>query len=138
MNVYDKPSAKICPPTGQSVVGDAKKCFDELANFCQAWEQPFWKFENELAVRLGELACLFIRLFLTARYHRQDVQPHLQNGKYRMSDEYAERTIKTAHGDVTYGRQYLQARKGGKGIFPLDIDLGLTWDSLSPWMLQWV
>lgn len=138
MIVYDTPSAETCPPTCESVVGSAKKCFDELADFCQASKLPFWKFEKELAVRLAVLACQLIRLFLTARYHRLDVQPHLQNGKYRMSDKYAERTINTPHGDVTYGRQYLQARKGGKGIFPLDIDLGLTWDSLSPWMLQWV
>ena len=26
----------------------------------------------------------------------------------------------------------------GNGIFPLDIVLGLTWDALSPWVMQWV
>lgn len=138
MNVDNKPAAKICPPTNQAVLEKAKICFDELTDLCQTSELPFWQLEKELAIRLATLACQLIRLFLTARYHRLDVQPHLQNGKYRTSDNYAKRTIKTAHGDVIYGRQYLQARNGGKGIFPLDIELGLTSDSLSPWILQWI
>ena len=58
MIVYDTPSAETCPPTCESVVGSAKKCFDELADFCQASKLPFWKFEKELAVRLARLVPL--------------------------------------------------------------------------------
>ena len=85
------------------------------------------------------LGCCLIRLFLTARHRRLDVQPFLTDGKYRPGDPYAERTLKTVYGEVTYGRHYLQPRRGGgSGIFPLDIVLGLTWDALSPWVMQWV
>lgn len=88
---------------------------------------------------MAVLGCCLVRLFLSARYERLDVQPFLQDGKYRAGHPYAERTLKTFYVEVTYGRQYLQARRGGgSGIFPLDIVLGLTWDALSPWMMQWV
>src|SRR5262249_34337256 len=53
-------------------------------------------------------------------------------------DDYAERTLKTVYGGVTYGRHYLMARGGGSGFFPLDVVLGLTRDRLSPWIMQWV
>jgi hypothetical protein len=82
-------------------------------------------------------ACL-IRLFLTARYERLDLEPFLEDGKYRPGDEYAERTLKTFYGKVKYGRHYLMTRGGGSGFFPLDVVLGLTRDRLSPWVMQWV
>ena len=30
------------------------------------------------------------------------------------------------------------SRGGGRGFFPLDLELGLTRDRLSPWVMQWV
>jgi len=81
--------------------------------------------------------CL-IRLFLTARHERLDIQPHLRNGHLRKGHSYAKRTLETAYGKVTYGRHYLSSRRGGHGLFPLDVALGLTWDALSPWVMQWV
>jgi hypothetical protein len=75
---------------------------------------------------------------LTARHERLDVQPFLKDGKYRAGNPYAERTLKTVYGKVTYGRRYLQSCQKGHGIFPLDMVLGLTWDALSPWVMQWV
>ena len=66
------------------------------------------------------------------------MQPYLKDGKYRPGDGYAERTLKTAYGEVSYGRQYLMSRGGGKGFAPLDVVLGLTRDRLSPWVMQWV
>jgi hypothetical protein len=77
-------------------------------------------------------------LFLTARHERLDVQRYLADGTHRPGDDYAERTLKTVYGEVTYGRQYLMARGGGGGFFPLDVVLGLTRDRLSPWVMQWV
>ena len=116
----------------------AKKCFDDIVLFCQTSDLLFGKFEKEMLVRLAVLGCCLIRLFLTARHERLDVQPFLKDGKYRAGDDYAKRTLKTVYGEVTYGRRYLQPRRGGHGIFPLDIVLGLTWDALSPWVMQWV
>jgi hypothetical protein len=135
---HSKPSALDCPVTCEVVRDDAKKIFDDLALFCQSSDLSFGKFEKELLVRLALLGCGLIRLFLTARHEHLDVQPFLNEDQYRPGDPYAERTLKTVYGAVTYGRQYLQARGGGSGIFPLDIVLGLTWDALSPWMMQWV
>jgi len=87
---------------------------------------------------LAVFGCCLTQLFLTARHQRLDVKPFLEDGRFRPCDDYAERTLKTRFGEVKYGRKYLQPCRGGNGIFPLDIVLGLTWDKLSPWVMQWV
>jgi|SRR5579859_488887 len=133
-----KRTADDCPVTRASVAADAKAAFDELVAFCQSCDAPFWRFEKELLVRVAVLGCCLIRLFLTARHERLDVQPYLDDGAYRPGDVYAERTLKTFYGEVTYGRQYLQAKRGGGGFCPLDVVLGLTRDRLTPWVMQWV
>jgi hypothetical protein len=142
MNSHDKPSVSDCPESSEIsdlVLADGKKAFDDLVEFCRKSELLFGRFEAELLVRMAVLGRCLVRLFLSARYERLDVQPFLQDGKYRAGHPYAERTLKSVYGEVTYGRQYLQPRRGGgSGIFPLDIVLGLTWDGLSPWMMQWV
>jgi hypothetical protein len=79
-----------------------------------------------------------VRLYLTARHERLDLQPYLRDGQYRRGEPYAERTLKTAWGAVTYGRTHLIRRRGGTGFVPLDAVLVLTRDSLSPWVMQWV
>ena len=60
-------------------------------------------------VLMMALGASLIRLFLTARQERLDVQPFLKDGKYRLGDDYAQRTLKTVYGEVTYGRHYLIA-----------------------------
>jgi hypothetical protein len=82
-------------------------------------------FETDLLVRVAVLGRCLIRLFLTARYERLDLQPFLKDGKYRPGENYAERTLKTFYGKVIYGRHYLMSRGGGSGFFPLDLALGL-------------
>jgi hypothetical protein len=138
MKSQRKQSSPECPPTGASVRADAKAAFDDLVQFCLTCEEPFWEFEKQLLVRIAALGACLIRLFLTARYERLDLQPFLEDGKYRPGDDYAERTLKTFYGEVTYGRHYLMSRGGGSGFFPLDRVLGLTRDRLSPWVMQWV
>lgn len=134
----DSPATKCCPVTSASVRADAKVAFEELVCFCETCATPFGQFEKLLLVRIAVLGCCLIRLFLTARYERLDLQPFLEDGKYRPGDAYAERTLKTFYGEVTYGRHYLMSRGGGRGFFPLDVVLGLTRDRLSPWVMQWV
>jgi hypothetical protein len=133
-----KQSSSHRPATCASVRADAQAAFDDLAQFCQTYEKPFARFERQLLVRIGVLGACLIRLFLTARHERLDIQPFLEDGKYRPGDPYAKRTLKTVYGAVTYGRHYLISRHGGSGLFPLDAVLGLTRDRLSPWMMQWV
>jgi Uncharacterised protein family (UPF0236) len=138
MNGKTKSAAGKCPVTSESLRDDVVNTTDDLVRFCQTAEVPFSQFEHELATRLALLGCCLTQLFLTARHERLDVQPFLEEGRFRPCDEYAERTVKTRFGVVKYGRQYLQPCCGGNGIFPLDIVLGLTWDALSPWVMQWV
>ena len=138
MKAQRKQSSPRCPVTSASVRADAKAVLEELVQFCQTCDAPFWQFEKQLLVRLAVLGACLIRLFLTARYERLDLQPFLEDGKHRPGDDYAERTLKTAYGEVTYGRHYLMSRGGGSGFFPLDVVLGLTHDRLSPWVMQWV
>jgi uncharacterized protein (DUF2147 family) len=131
-------STSACPVTRESVRADAKAAFDELVGFCESCASPFWIFEKEFLVRIAVLGGCLIRLFLTARYEQLDLQPFLKDGRYRPGDSYAERTLKTFYGEVTYGRHYLMSRSGGSGYCPLDVVLGLTRDRLSPWVMQWV
>lgn len=138
MRSQRKHAAVDCPVTQVSVAAEAKAAFDDLVSFCQTCDQPFWLFEKELLGRVAVLGCCLIRLFLTARHKRLDVQPYLEDGTYRPGNEYAERTLKTFYGKVTYGRRYVQARWGSGGFFPLDVVLGLTRDRLTPWVMQWV
>jgi hypothetical protein len=138
MKVQVIPSTTDCPVTRQAVGVDAKAAFETLVLFCETCNEPFWIFEKQLLVLIAILGCRLIRLFLTVRYERLDIQPFLKDGKYRPGDDYAERTLKTVYGEVTYGRHYLMRRVGGSGLFPLDVVLGLTRDRLSPWVMQWV
>ena len=43
-----------------------------------------------------------------------------------LGDAYAERKLKTACGEVSYGRAHLIREGGGTGFHPLDVALGLT------------
>jgi hypothetical protein len=138
MMIQSKPTTTECPVTLVLARQNAKVAFDDLVRFCETCDKPFWSFEKELLVFVAVLGCCLIRLFLTARHACLDLQPFLKDGKYRPGDNYAERTLKTFYGEVTYGRHYLMSRGGGSGFFPLDIELGLTRDRLSPWVMQWV
>lgn len=138
MKVQRKRSGVVCPGTRAAVGATTQEAFEDLVHFCQTCQEPFWQFEKQLLVRMAVLGACLIRLFLTARYERLEVQPYLADGSYRLGADYAERTLKTVYGEVTYGRHYVQARDGGGGFFPLDVVLGLTRDRLSPWVMQWV
>jgi hypothetical protein len=138
MKIQRKQSRSDWPPTRATIRAQAQAAFEDVADFCQTWEAPFWDFEAQLLVRMAVLGVCLIRLFLTACYERLDVRPFLDDGTYRPGDAYAERTLKTFYGEVPYGRQYLLSRGGGSGFFPLDRVLGLTRDRLSPWVMQWV
>jgi len=138
MKIYANQSAPACPVTSGSARADARASFDDLVRFCETCESTFALFETQLFVLMATLGRSLIRLFLTARHERLDLQPHLHDGPYRPGDDYAERTLKTFYGEVTYGRHYLMSRRGGSGFFPLDVELALTRDRLTPWMMQWV
>ena len=131
MKVKSKSTAAHCPVTTESLSDGVFQGADDLVQFCQSAEVTFGQFELELAMRLATLGCCLTQLFLTARHERLDIKPFLEDGRFRACDDYAERTLKTRFGEVKYGRHYLQPCRGGNGIFPLDILLGLTWDNIT-------
>jgi hypothetical protein len=138
MNDQHRPQTLPCPVSTETVEAEARQAFEEVLAFCRRTEFSFWKFEKQLFVLLAVLGRWLVRLFLTARHQRLDVQPYLQDGQYRLGDRYAERSVKTAYGEVKFGRAQLIQRKGGSGFYPLDALLGLTRDRLSPWVMQLV
>jgi Uncharacterised protein family (UPF0236) len=127
-----------CPCPVSSARADAQAAFDRAVDFCRGSDDAFWLFEKQLLVLMMALGASLIRLFLAARRERLNVQPFLRDGTYRLGKEDVQRTLKTVYGEVTYDRHYLIARNGGAGLFPLDAELGLSNDRLSPWMMQWV
>jgi hypothetical protein len=128
-----------CPVTTAALVAEARHRFDKLLDFCQRNDHTFWKFEQCLLALLAVLGRVLVRLFLTARHERLDLQPYLRGGAYRLGDRAAERTLKTAWGTVCYRRAHLiKKRRKGYGFHPLDGLLGLTRDRLSPWVMQLV
>src|SRR5258708_7189380 len=113
MKIQGNASTRNCPVTRDSVRADAQARLEVVLRFCETCHAPFWIFVKELLVRVAALGICLIRLFLTARYERLDCQPFLKDGTYRPGNNYAERTLKTVYGTVTYGRHYLMPRSGG-------------------------
>jgi hypothetical protein len=113
----------------------ARRVFEEVVQFCSTTNCSFRSFEADLLKRLFALGCLLVRLFLTCRHARfRRVPP----ASHRLGDPAAERTLKTLFGKVSYVRTQWLRRGGGTGCHPLDADLGLTRDSFSPWVIQFV
>lgn len=134
METHRKPPTPSCPVTSEALVAEARQKFEKVLTFCQESEHSFWKSEKCLGALIALLGRVLVRLLLTSRHERLDLKPHLQDGVYRLDNSYAERTVKTPWGEVTYGRAQLRKRKGGAGFYPLDAALGLTRDHLSPWV----
>jgi hypothetical protein len=138
MKTHRKGPMAACPVTAEGLVLEARQRFEKLLCFCQQNEHPFWKYEKCLCALLAVLGRLLVRLYLTSRHERLDLKPYVQDGAYQRSNGYAERTVKTVWGEVTYGRAQLRRRRGGPGFYPLDMVLGLTRDRLSPWVMYLV
>ena len=138
MSAQHRPKEVSCLVSVDTIEAEARQAFEEVLTFCRDSEFSFWKFEKHLFVLIAVLGRLLVRLFLTARHQRLEVQPYLDDGRYRVGNPYAKRTVKTPYGEVTFGRTHLIQRQGGCGFYPLDAVLGLTRDRLSPWVMQLV
>ena len=144
-----KSNAAACPlsspsPSVADVKSQLQKAVDDAVAFCldDSADKPkqatFFSFEKGLAPFLMAIGRLLIRLFLVHRHAKLDLKPFLEKGTYRVAEKDAERTLKTAYGDVAYQRAYLAPCKKGIGFHPLDMMLGLTRDALSPFVIQFV
>jgi hypothetical protein len=138
MKGKDKRPAQPCPVTAAALAEQARQTLEKLLAYCLRCERPFADFEMRLFVLVAVLGRLLVRLFLAARHEGLELEPYLHDDGYRLGNSYAERTLKTAYGEVTYGRSHLIKRRGGHGFCPLDALLGLTRDRLSPWVMQLV
>ena len=138
MNGQPTSATKLCPDTVESVTAEAREAFEALLSFCLEHDGTFWDGEKCLLSRVFALGCILVRLLLASRHLRLNLEPYLALEGYRLGATYAERTLKTAFGVITYGRVHLIREGGGGGFHPLDVVLGLTRDGFSPWMVQFV
>ena len=136
MKVQDKPPTLGCPERLASLKGEVQQSVEELLKFSETSDESFAGFEKRLRVVMMTLGKVLIQVFLLRRHERLDLQPFLEDGRYRLGNPYAERTLKTSWGVLRYGRTHLIARRNGAGCHPLDIELVLTRDRLSPWVMQ--
>jgi len=93
MKTHRKHPVASCPVTSEALVAEARQGFEKLLSFCLQNEHGFWKFEKCLLALLALLGRRLVRLFLTSRHERLDLKPYVQNGAYRVSNGYAERTV---------------------------------------------
>jgi hypothetical protein len=98
---YLKQPAALCPVTADLLAAEARQRFEQILAFCQQREYDFAKFEKCLFALFMVLGRLLVRLYLTARHERLDLEPYLQDGPYRRGAAAAPRTLKTAYGEVT-------------------------------------
>ena len=133
------PHTARCPvPASTTVETDARQAFEDLLRFCRQEDGLFRSFETSLLQRLFALGCLLVRLFLAIRHEQLTWQDPTPPSGYRLGDPRAPRTLKTLFGAVTYERTQWLCRRGGHSFHPLDVALGLTRDSFSPWVVQFV
>jgi hypothetical protein len=136
MKIQDKPATTGCPERIASLKAEVQQSVEELLKFTETSDESFADFEKRLRVVMMTLGQLLVQVFLLRRHERLDLQPFLEDGRYRLGNAYAERILKTSFGVVRYGRSHLIARRGGAGFHPLDVVLVLTRDRLSPWVMQ--
>lgn len=138
MSPQHRPSTSPCPGSANALEREAQRIFAELIAWCRTYEGSFAGFEKSLFRFIAVLGPLLVRLFLATRHERLSLEPYLQDGVYRVGNREAKRSLKTAYGKASYQRTQLIKRRGGAGFYPLDAELGLTRDGLTPWVMQLV
>ena len=131
-----KPDREECPVVAAECA--ARRVFEDVLGFCRQDESSFRCFETNLLKRLFVLGCLLVRLFLTSRGQRLAWRDETPPRGYRLGNPRAPRTLKTVFGVVEYERSQLLRKQGGTGYHPLDVELGLTRDGFSPWVISFV
>src|ERR1051326_4682122 len=124
-----------CPPSLDELRRQLHQRLDAAIDACQNDYQQasFLDFEKALLPHLSALGLLLMQLFLLVRHQCLDLTAADPQGRYRVANDYATRSLKTTCGELQYGRVYLVPRKGGgPGWHPLDALLGLTRDCFSP------
>jgi len=124
-----------CPASTATLRQQIHECVDQIGDWCENCDTRFFSFEKKLKERVWELGRLFISLFLLARHQRLQKQDQKYPGYERFSACLV-RTLRTMFGEVYYERAYWLKQQGGVGFHPLDVELGLTRDGFSPWVIS--
>jgi hypothetical protein len=140
-----KPNTTDCPALDSAALdcttaeSDIREHFEKLLLFCRQDNSSFAEFETSLWKRVLILGALLVRLYLIARHQRLQQRAEPPPAGYRLGNPLATRTLKTAFGIIRYARTHLICKKkGGNGYHPLDVELGLTRDGFSPWVIGFV
>ena len=140
-----KPNTTDCPALDsaaldcQAAEKDTREHFEKMLLFCRQDDGTFAEFETSLWKRVLILGALLVRLFLIARHQKLQQRAETPPAGYRLGNPLATRTLKTAFGMILYARAHLICKKkGGNGYHPLDVELGLTRDGFSPWVIGFV
>ena len=133
-----KTDREDCPDVVATVKAEARQSFEGLLEWSCQEDGPFRPFEANLLRRLFALGCVMVRLFLAARQARLVEQDQTPPPGYRLGIPQAKRQLKTLFGLVVYWRTQLIQKQGGNGYHPLDVELELTRDGFSPWVIQFV
>jgi Uncharacterised protein family (UPF0236) len=134
--VCSHPETESLPSVEDLLVQIISKCWN-IIDFClkdQEDDYNFLKFERDVQIKISELGCLFIQLFLISNHERLDCSKWISNGLYYAKTNPVSRTVKTIYGKVRYCRTYLilKGKKNKGGFYPLDMLLGITIDGFSP------
>jgi len=131
-------SEKKNPPSVEEIKQNIRDQVDNIINFCTIEQDGsnFFSIEKELQSHISQLACLFFQLYLMFFQEQLDYSKWSGSGLYYIG-QLVPRNIKTIYGKVRYWRTYL-IRKGnnGSGIYPLDVEIGLTRDGFSPLVMN--
>jgi len=117
----------------------------EMLDFVVQWMgqrsdgETYWDFEEALRKRVAEIGRAATELMLSAAntLSAAELPPRCTLGdrEFRLcSDE--PRSFNTWFGVVRYPRAYMRAVGGGPGFFPLDHELGILSDRISPGLLS--
>jgi hypothetical protein len=138
-NTTDSPALETVALDCTTAETDAREHFEKVLLFCRENNNTFAEFETSLWKRMLILGALLVRLFLIIRHQKLQQRAEPPPEGYRLGDPFATRILKTAFGMIRYARAHLiRKQKGGNGYHPLDVELGLTRDGFSPWVIGFV
>ncbi len=139
MNKHATTNDEASQPRVEEIAQQARNQCEHIIDFCTSDGQDvnFFSFEKSMVSMLHALGVVYMQLFLASAHQRLDYSRWLSSGLYYLKSGVVYRTIKTAFGQVRYGRSYMVRKgRGGGGFYPLDAVHGLTSDGFSPMVMN--
>ena len=117
------------------------KMLDFAEQWCERRDdgETYWDFEEAMREVAAELGRAATELMLSAANERYSAglpaRCTVGDREFRRCPDEP-RSFNTWFGIVRYGRTYMRAVEGGAGFYPLDADLGILSDRISPALLS--